>query len=197
MLPKHHTYNDTLSYDDEYHYYECVNGDDKKDNAIHAFAWIIDTEATTTSTGSKHEECACGYKRAAVTIPMLAPSIILGNKQTVKLDGISDATFVSNAKYDDFKGVEIDDVLISSDKYTAVSGSIKVTLKADYLSTLSEGEHKIAILSNDDAAVGTFTVEKSTSNPDNDPEVTPKPNPGTGGGYAVPDMGVRDREKTN
>ena len=52
-------------------------------------------------------------------------------------------------------------------------------------------------MSNDDAAVGIFTVEKSPSNPDNDPEVTPKPNPGTDGGYAVPDMCVMDREITN
>ena len=38
--------------------------------AEHTFKWVIDTEATATQTGSKHEECTvCGYKKDAVEIP--------------------------------------------------------------------------------------------------------------------------------
>ena len=197
IIAKHHTYKDIWSYDDTNHYHECEKGDDKKDVTTHTFTWVVDVEATTTSTGSKHEECTCGYKKAAVTIPMLS-KIIEGDGQTVKLDGTTEAIFVSDAKYEDFKGVEIDDTLISSDKYEAQSGSIKVTLKADYLATLSEGEHKIAILSNDKKAVGKFIVEKSASNPDNEPKPTPTPGTGNNTGsntgsntVIVPDTGVK------
>ena len=83
-----HVYANTLSYDDNYHYYECDCGD-KTEIAAHSYSeqwqsdsekhwkacecgktdaeqahvtkWIIDKPATTTSTGIKHEECTvCG-----------------------------------------------------------------------------------------------------------------------------------------
>lgn len=41
----------------------------------HSFQWVIDKEATATEKGSKHEECSvCGYKKAAVEIPVTAPA---------------------------------------------------------------------------------------------------------------------------
>lgn len=37
----------------------------------HNFKWVIDKEPTTTTKGSKHEECTiCGYKKESVEIPM-------------------------------------------------------------------------------------------------------------------------------
>lgn len=37
----------------------------------HSFKWVIDKEPTTTTKGSKHEECTiCGYKKESVEIPM-------------------------------------------------------------------------------------------------------------------------------
>ena len=42
---------------------------------MHSFQWIIDKEATTTSSGSKHEECSvCHYKKEAVVIPAIGNS---------------------------------------------------------------------------------------------------------------------------
>lgn len=43
--------------------------------AAHDFKWVVDKEATSSATGSKHEECkTCGYKKAAVTIPATTPT---------------------------------------------------------------------------------------------------------------------------
>jgi hypothetical protein len=63
-----HQYSDVWSnLDPVYHWHECECGA-KSDMTAHTFTWIIDKEATPTTTGLKHEECTeCGYKRAAVT----------------------------------------------------------------------------------------------------------------------------------
>ena len=56
------------------HWHKCtVNGCDmKSDFAEHEFQWVVDKEATTTEKGSKHKECTvCGYKEAAVEIPVI------------------------------------------------------------------------------------------------------------------------------
>ena len=44
----------------------------KSDFAEHKFQWVVDKKATTTEKGSKHKECTvCGYKEAAVEIPVI------------------------------------------------------------------------------------------------------------------------------
>ena len=56
------------------HWHKCtVDGCDvKSDFAEHKFQWVVDKEATTTEKGSKHKECTvCGYKEAAVEIPVI------------------------------------------------------------------------------------------------------------------------------
>ena len=56
------------------HWHKCtVDGCDvKSDFAEHKFQWVVDKKATTTEKGSKHEECTvCGYKKAAVEIPVI------------------------------------------------------------------------------------------------------------------------------
>ena len=56
------------------HWHKCtVDGCDvKSDFADHKFQWVVDKEATTTEKGSKHKECTvCGYKEAAVEIPVI------------------------------------------------------------------------------------------------------------------------------
>ena len=56
------------------HWHECLCGN-KADEAAHSFKWVVDKKATTTSKGSKHEECEiCGYKKAAVEIPATGSS---------------------------------------------------------------------------------------------------------------------------
>lgn len=48
----------------------------EKTRAAHDFKWVVDKAATTTSAGLKHEECkTCGYRKAAVEIPVLAGGV--------------------------------------------------------------------------------------------------------------------------
>ncbi len=65
-----HSYGKAWIYDSANHWHECSCGD-KSDTAAHTFKWVTDKEATATEKGSKHEECTvCGYKKAAVEIPV-------------------------------------------------------------------------------------------------------------------------------
>ena len=65
-----HKYGTEWKYDETNHWHECECGE-KADITAHNFKWIIDKEATATEKGSKHEECTvCGYKKAAVDIPV-------------------------------------------------------------------------------------------------------------------------------
>ena len=65
-----HSYGSEWKNDADNHWYECSCGD-KKDVAAHTTSdWIIDTPATTTTSGSKHKECTvCGYTMTTETIP--------------------------------------------------------------------------------------------------------------------------------
>ena len=65
-----HNYGTEWKYDSTNHWHECEDGE-KADITAHNFKWIIDKEATAAEKGSKHEECTvCGYKKAAVDIPV-------------------------------------------------------------------------------------------------------------------------------
>lgn len=65
-----HNYGTEWKYDETNHWHECECGN-KADITAHNFKWIVDKEATTAEKGSKHEECTvCGYKKAAVDIPV-------------------------------------------------------------------------------------------------------------------------------
>ena len=65
-----HKYGTEWKHDETNHWYECECGN-KADITAHTFKQIIDKEATATEKGSKHDECTvCGYKKAAVDIPV-------------------------------------------------------------------------------------------------------------------------------
>lgn len=60
--------------------------------------------------------------------------------------------------FGDFIRVELDGKTIDEKNYTAEEGSAVVTLKSDYVVTLSAGEHTIGIVSTSGTAATTFTV---------------------------------------
>ena len=65
-----HSYGTDWKSDTNNLWHECACGD-TADTAAHTFKWVTDKEATATEKGSKHEECTvCGYKKAAVEIPV-------------------------------------------------------------------------------------------------------------------------------
>ncbi|MGN0498376.1 MAG: X2-like carbohydrate binding domain-containing protein [Acutalibacteraceae bacterium] len=76
----------------------------------------------------------------------------------------SDGTLIfrANGNLSKFTGVKIDDTLIDAKNYTAVSGSTIITLKADYLKTLSVGTHKLTVVYNDGECSTNFEVKAAT-----------------------------------
>lgn len=85
-------------------------------------------------------------------------SVIQGAGQQVTPD--QDAVFASGADYSKFVKVLIDGVEVSGDYYVVTEGSTVVTLKKEYLATLTEGTHTISIVSTDGTASTEFTVKK-------------------------------------
>ena len=77
----------------------------------------------------------------------------------------SDGTLVfrANGDFSKFTGVKVDGTLIDAKNYTAVSGSTVITLKADYLKTLSAGTHKITVVYTDGECSANFEVKKAAS----------------------------------
>ena len=75
-----------------------------------------------------------------------------------------------------FVGVKVDGNLVDVRNYTVKEGSTIVTLKADYLNTLSVGNHTFEIIWTDGTASTGFTVSKSDSGSDE-----PKDNDGNNG----------------
>lgn len=68
-------------------------------------------------------------------------------------------SFTSNAEYADFQKVQVDGKDLAPSNYTVKEGSTIVTLKAEYLGTLSVGKHTLAIVSETGTATTEFTIK--------------------------------------
>ena len=106
-----------------------------------------------------------------------------GEGSKVVADGKTELVFRSNAPIEEFQCVMVDGKVLDASCYTVSSGSTVVTLKAEYLATLSEGEHIISIVSESGTAEAAFTVTKEnnsdgTNTKTNQPEDTISPKTG-------------------
>ena len=70
-------------------------------------------------------------------------------------------TFRINGDLSKFVGIKVDDEWVDKENYTTASGSTVVTLKNEYLKTLSVGEHKITFVYTDSEASTNFEVKES------------------------------------
>ena len=161
-----HTWETKWANNDSKHWHECTVCKTKGDEADHAFEWKLDKEATVTEAGAKHEECkVCGYKKTAIAIDKLAPSIIDGRNAKWNKGGENNLTFKSDAAFSDFVEVLVDGKTITAENYEKREGSIIIELKASYLETLAEGEHTLTIRSASGDATTKFTVEAEIVSP--------------------------------
>ncbi|MGN0159832.1 MAG: hypothetical protein ACI4AQ_00405 [Lachnospiraceae bacterium] len=120
-----------------------------------------------TEKGGKHEECTvCGYKKAAVEIPVAVYVITSGSEQEIAVDNV--ATFVSDAPFVKFLKVQVDGADVAAANYTAEEGSTRITLKNDFIKGLSVGEHSITIVSEDGFAMTKFIVKNVEDDSDED-----------------------------
>ncbi len=70
-------------------------------------------------------------------------------------------TFRIDGDISKFVGIKVDDEWVDKENYTIASGSTVVTLKNEYLKTLSVGEHKITFVYTDGEASTNFEVKES------------------------------------
>ena len=66
-----------------------------------------------------------------------------------------------------FQSVKVDGNVIDPSNYTVTEGSTIITLKADYLKTLSEGSHTFELVWTDGSASTNFTIAAKPDNGDN------------------------------
>ncbi len=92
-------------------------------------------------------------------IKKLPPEIIEGNNAVVTKNEKKALSFRSNAAFADFIRVELDGKTLDEKNYSKEEGSIIVTLNAEFVSTLSVGEHTIGIVSESGTATAKFTVK--------------------------------------
>ena len=141
------------------------------DSTNHNLEKIPAKDATVTATGNKeYWHCKdCGkyfadekgtneIKFDDTVISKLPPEIIEGKGQSITAGEKKELTFKSNAPFSNFVRVELDGKTLDEKNYTVKEGSTVVTLKADYVATLSVGEHTIGIVSESGTATTTFTV---------------------------------------
>lgn len=152
--------------------------------SAHNLEKIPAKDATVTVTGNKEywqcENCKKYFADEKGTneisledtvIQKLPPEIIKGKGQSVAEGEKKALSFTSNAAYSDFIRVELDGKNLDEKNYIVKEGSTVVTLKADYVATLSAGKHTIGIVSESDTATTTFTVNaKAVDNDTKSPQ---------------------------
>ena len=89
-------------------------------------------------------------------------NFIEGANQTYTIDESKNATFRIDADYSLFTNkVYVDNKLVDSTNYDSKSGSTVITLKDEYLKTLSVGEHELKVTFSDNGeAITKFTIKE-------------------------------------
>ena len=100
-----------------------------------------------------------------VVVEKIVYEVTEGANQEYIITKDSEAKFKINADFRMFDGgkVYVDDELVDPNNYTAESGSTIITLKKEYVDTLSVGKHTLKVLFNDGGQATTiFNVVKTT-----------------------------------
>lgn len=172
--------------------YICTHKDTNKDHLCdicgvtfygHSLEKIPAKNATVTATGNKeYWHCLdCGkyfadengtneIKLGDIVTAKLPLEIIEGKGQSLTAGEKKELTFRSSAAFSDFIRVELDGNTLDAASYSVREGSTVVTLKADYVATLSAGEHTIGIVSTSGTAATKFTMNAKVDNDTKSPQ---------------------------
>ena len=140
----------------------CARCSEKETRASDALghnwgAWVVTKEVTETEDGEETRTCTRCKETETRTIPHLVVEYrnTRGDGNTWE-NGSSDALeFVFNRSIEDekafshFTGLQVDGKDLDVANYTAVSGSVIVKLKPEYLETLSAGKHTLTAVFDD------------------------------------------------
>ena len=110
-------------------------------------------ESTTTSTPASATTASTQGSQQVI------PTIIEGAGSSYTQGSGNTIYFRSSDAFANFQKVMVDNVELSADCYTATEGSIIITLKPEYLSTLAAGTHSISIVSANGVATADFEVQ--------------------------------------
>ena len=110
-----------------------------------------------------------------VVVEKIEYKVIEGAEQTYTIKEDTEARFRIDADYSLFNNkLYVDNVLVDSSNYTSKSGSTIITLKKEFVDTLSVGEHTLKVVFNDGGeAETTFTIAKKAENNNNNENNTP------------------------
>lgn len=149
IVPVHtHTYG-KWSYDNIGHWQECT------DPLCPNKAYTIKYQGYHQFSTSRDTTCnICGYKRTLPTYNFIDGA----SGEWIKNSG-KDLGFKADGEFSKFTGVKVDGTLIGADKFTAITGSTLVTLKKDYLETLSVGKHTLTVVYTDGECTTEFEVK--------------------------------------
>lgn len=116
---------------------------------------LADTVIKATGHKFADGKCTvCGY------IDSTSKTVITAGANGTWKKGTNDGlSFTSNAAFTDFQKVQVDGNDLDPANYTVKEGSTIVTLKAEYLETLTVGKHTLAIVSDTGTATTEFTIK--------------------------------------
>lgn len=129
------------------------------------------------------ESSELGYTVTAQMIatdftPVAAYQIVEGMNGKWTTNSNETLSFRADGDINKFLGVNLDGALVDPQNYTAVSGSTIVTLKEDYLRTLSAGTHQLTVVYNDGQCSTNFKIQAAVNAPEDDDDT---PDPGNSG----------------
>jgi hypothetical protein len=131
--------------------------------------WIMDNNNNVMDTEMGNEavagdiEAKIAIKVTATQVNVDTTGMLDGNGQTFNISAPVALTFRSAAPLSELQAVKVgDDELERNVEYTATEGSTVVTINADYLATLNEGNYTVSIVSDNMTANATFSVANKT-----------------------------------
>lgn len=100
---------------------------------------------------------------ATQAAPTPTYTITAGAGGTHELSTDGTLTITCDGALDKLTGIYVDDKFVDAANYTLKSGSTILTLKAEYLNTLSVGTHKVKFQYSDGSAESTFVIKAASS----------------------------------
>ena len=162
-----YTAGDTLNVDDlaVTAYYADGYSEPVQDYTTNVSAIDMSADGDKTLTVSYTKNGVTKTKDITIKVNAVQTSykIISGADSEWKQNTDGNITIGGNGEFSKFKSVKVDGSIIDAKNYTAKEGSTIITLKADYLKTLSVGTHSFEIVWADGSAVTNFKVSKNTS----------------------------------
>lgn len=121
--------------------------------------WIVDgTEKAVGDSISVTADTAVKAVWENIPATPTEYAILDGANSNWTLDSGESLSIRGSGEFSQFVGVKVDGTLVDAENYTVEEDSTIVTLKADYLNTLTAGSHTIELEWTDGSASTTFTV---------------------------------------